>query len=66
MTIEARSPEAFAILRSLVNEPHAIEDSPVLQLLFVDKLVMGSPAKVHITPAGGRLLAAKIAAENPF
>lgn len=66
MIIEELPPESFAILRSLVNKPYAIENSPVLQLLFVDKLVMGSPAEVYITRAGGRLLAAKIADENPF
>ncbi len=57
MTIEELTPEAIAILRSLVNNPHPIEDSPMLQLLFADRIIMGSPAKVHATGTGLRLLA---------
>jgi hypothetical protein len=56
MTIEELTPEAVAILRSLINNPHAIEDSPTLQLLLADRLVMGSPNKVHATQSGLRLL----------
>lgn len=51
------TPEAVALLKSLVHNPHPIEDSPLLQLLMADRLVMGSPNKVHITQQGGRLLA---------
>jgi hypothetical protein len=57
MTVEELTPEAVAILRSLVNNPHPIEDSPLLQLLFADRVIMGSPAKVHATQQGLRLLA---------
>ncbi|WP_108398279.1 hypothetical protein [Devosia submarina] len=57
MTIEELTPEAVAILKSLVNNPHPIDDSPILQLLFADKLIMGSPNKVHATQSGLRLLA---------
>ncbi|HEY8360891.1 MAG TPA: hypothetical protein VIL30_25815 [Ramlibacter sp.] len=56
MTIEELTPEAVALLKSLVHNPHAIEDSPLLQLLMADRLVMGSPSEVHITQQGGRLL----------
>jgi hypothetical protein len=58
MTIEELTPEAAGLLRSLVNNSRAIEDSPLLQLLMVDRVTMGSPAKVHITAHGKRLLAA--------
>lgn len=58
MTIEELTPESVALLKSLVNNPHAIEDSPMLQLMMADRLVMGSPQRVHITGHGGRLLAA--------
>lgn len=57
MTFEELTPEAVAILKSLVNAPRPIEDSPTLQLLFADRMVMGSPAKVHSTAQGKRLLA---------
>jgi hypothetical protein len=56
MTIEEIPLEAVAILKSLVNKPQPIEDSPLLQLLFADRLVMGSPNKVHATQSGLRLL----------
>ncbi|HTN62336.1 MAG TPA: hypothetical protein VL147_12420 [Devosia sp.] len=49
------TPEAVAILKSLVGGPHQIEDSATLQLLIADRLVMGSSAKWHITSQGGRL-----------
>lgn len=58
MTIEELTPETVALLRSLVNNSRPIEDSPLLQLLFADRIVMGSPAKVHLTAHGKRLLAA--------
>lgn len=56
MTIEELTPEAVALLKSLVNNPHPITDSPLLQLLMADRLVMGSPNKVHATQSGLRLL----------
>jgi hypothetical protein len=56
MTIEELTPEAVAILKSLVNKPHPIEDSPTLRLLFAARMVMGLPAKVHATQSGLRLL----------
>lgn len=58
MTIEELTPEAVALLKSLVNNPRATEDSPLLQLLMADRLVMGSPNKAVITGMGERLLAA--------
>jgi hypothetical protein len=58
MTIEELTPEAVAILKSLVNNPHTVEDSPILQILFADRIIMGSPAKAHLTASGKRLLAA--------
>jgi hypothetical protein len=58
MTIEELTPEAVALMRSLINNPQAVPDSPLLQLLFADRIVMGSPAKVHLTAAGKRLLMA--------
>lgn len=64
MTIEELTPEAVAILRSLVNNPQPVEDSPLLHLLMSDRTVMGSPAKVHLTAAGKRLLAAYEAARE--
>ena len=57
MTIEELTPEAVALLRSLINNPQPMQDSPLLQLLMADRMVMGSPNKVHITAAGKRLLA---------
>ena len=57
MKLEELTPEAIAILKSLVSNPHAIEDSPTLQLLLADRLVMGSPAKIHITQSGRSLIA---------
>lgn len=57
MTLEELTPEAVALMKSLSNNPHAIEDSPLLQLLMADRVIMGSPAKVHLTGSGGRLLA---------
>jgi hypothetical protein len=56
MTVEELTPEAAAILKSLVNKHHAIEDTPLLQLLLADRMIMGSPAKVHATRSGLRLL----------
>ncbi|HEY8360485.1 MAG TPA: hypothetical protein VIL30_23775 [Ramlibacter sp.] len=57
MTVEELTPEAVALLRILSNNPHPIEDGPVLQLLMADRLVMGSAAKVRATQQGLRLLA---------
>lgn len=64
MTMEELTPDAVAILKSLVNNPHPMEDSPLLQLLFTDRLVMGSLRKVNITAKGGRLLARLNAAQE--
>ena len=64
MTMEELTPNAVAILKSLVNNPHPMEDSPLLQLLFTDRLVMGSLRKVNITAKGGRLLAKLNAAQE--
>ncbi|KQX35350.1 hypothetical protein ASD04_15025 [Devosia sp. Root436] len=64
MTIEELTPEAVALLRSLVNNSHAIEDGPLLDLLRADRLVMGSPSKTHITASGKRLLAQYEAARD--
>ncbi|HEY8358424.1 MAG TPA: hypothetical protein VIL30_13285 [Ramlibacter sp.] len=57
MTIDELTPEAVALLKSLIHNPHPIADSPLLQLLMADRLVMGSPNKVHVTQQGSRLLA---------
>lgn len=62
MKLEELTPEAVALLRSLINNPHAIEDGPLLQRLMADRMVMGSPAKVHVTGAGKRLLMAYVLA----
>ena len=64
MTIEELTPEVAALLRSLVNQPRAMDDSPMLQLLMADRIVMGNSAKVHLTGQGKRLLAAYGAAEE--
>ena len=64
MEIEELTPEAVAILKRLVNTPQPMEDSPILQLLFADRLVMGSLRKVNITAKGGRMLA-KLNAGQP-
>jgi hypothetical protein len=56
MEHEELTPEAVSILKSLVNKPHPMDDSPTLQLLLADRLVMGSLRKVNITAKGGRLL----------
>jgi hypothetical protein len=57
MTVEELTPEAVAILKSLINNPHPVPEGPLLQLLMADRLVMGSPEKVHATGQGSRLLA---------
>jgi hypothetical protein len=64
MTIDELTPEAVALLRSLINNPSPVEDSPLLQLLMADRMVMGSPTKVHLTGSGSRLIAAYAAAET--
>ena len=61
MKIDELTPEAISILKSLVSNPHAIEDSTTLQLLLADRMVMGSPAKIHITQSGRVLIAQYIA-----
>ena len=61
MKIDELTPEAIAMLKSLVSNPHEIEDSPTLQLLLEDGMAMGSPAKVHITQSGRVLIAQYIA-----
>ncbi|MGB3338349.1 MAG: hypothetical protein WBA73_14335 [Devosia sp.] len=58
MTIEELTPEAIALMRSLLNKPQAVPDSPLLRLLQADRLVMGSPTKMHITAQGKRSLVA--------
>lgn len=63
MTVEELTPEAAALLRSLVSNPQPLEDSPMLQLLLADRVVMGSPRKVHLTSQGRRLLVAYMATE---
>ena len=63
MTIDELTPEAVALMRSLINKPQALPDSPLLQLLLADRVVMGSPDKVHITAQGKRLLAAHEASQ---
>lgn len=45
------SPEAVAILRSLINNPHHVEDSPALRELAGRRFAMGV-AKVHPTTMG--------------
>jgi hypothetical protein len=57
MTVDELTPEGVAILKSLINNPHAIPGSPLLQLLMADRLVMGSPSQVHATGQGLLLLA---------
>ena len=56
MTAQELTPEAIALLKGLINNPHPMEDSSMLQLLMSDRLVMGSPSKVHITQSGVRLI----------
>ena len=63
MTLEELTPEAVALMTKLVNNPQPVEDSPLLQLLLADRVVMGSPNKVCMTRSGGRLLAAYRAAQ---
>ena len=36
MTLEELTPEAVALMTKLVNNPQAVEDSPLLQLLLAD------------------------------
>jgi hypothetical protein len=64
MTIDELTPEAVALLRALVLKSQPMESSPLLSLLMADRVVMGSPAKVHITANGKRLLAAYEAAQE--
>lgn len=45
------SPEAVAILRTLIDNPHHIEDSPALRELLEQRYAMGV-AKVHATTGG--------------
>lgn len=63
MTIEELTPEVVALMRKLLHNPQTVEDSAMLQLLMSDRIVMGSPAKVHLTGKGQRLLAAYAAIE---
>lgn len=56
MTLEELTPEAVSLLRSLIDRPRPIENSALLQLMIADRLVIGSPNKVHITQSGVRLL----------
>jgi hypothetical protein len=46
------SPEAVALLKSLINNPQPVPDSPALQQLFAVRYAMGSPAKAHATSNG--------------
>lgn len=57
MTIDELTPEAIAIMKLLQNNPQPMGESPMLQLLFSDRVVMGSLNKVHLTAMGGRMLA---------
>jgi len=57
MTVGELTPEIIAIMKQLMNNPQAMEDSLLLQLLFADRMVMGSPRMVHLTAQGGRMLA---------
>ena len=63
MTFEELTPEAAALLSSLVSRPHAVDDSPLLRQLMTDRLVMGNTNKVHVTGLGKRMLLAKVAEE---
>lgn len=62
--MEELTPEAVALMRRLLHNPHAVEDTALLQLLMADRVVMGNPAKVHLTGQGQRLLAAYAATED--
>ena len=53
MTVEELTPEIIAIMKQLMNNPQAMEDSLLLQLLFANRMVMGSPRLVHLTAQGG-------------
>lgn len=64
MTLDEITPEAAALMRKLINNPSPVEDSALLRLLLADRLVMGSPARVHLTGQGQRLLAAYAAREG--
>lgn len=64
MTVDELTPQAIRLLRSLIDNPHAIHDGPLLQLLLADRLVMGSPDRVHLTGQGMRLLAKHAAAQE--
>lgn len=55
MTLEELTPEALTLLKSHINRPRPIEDSPLLQLLLADSLVMGEPTKIHLTGQAKRL-----------
>ncbi len=57
MAIEGPTHAAVALLKSLIHNPRLILYSPLLRLLVADRMVMGFPAKVHITQQDGRLLA---------
>ncbi|UJW86490.1 hypothetical protein [Devosia sp. SL43] len=63
MELEELTPEIVALMRKLINNPSPVADSPLLRLLLADRLVMGSPAKVHLTSQGHRMLAAYAAKE---
>ncbi|WP_052726312.1 hypothetical protein [Devosia epidermidihirudinis] len=62
MTTTPLSPEAVAILRSLINNPHHVEDSSALRELLDRRYAMGV-AKVHATTSGDIYLA-KLAAQT--
>ena len=57
MKVDELTREAVAILKSLVSNPHPIKESPTLQLVLADRLVMASPSKTHITQSGRTLIA---------
>jgi hypothetical protein len=63
MTWEELTPEAVGILKTLLRGPRPLADTPLLQLMLADRLVKGSPEKIHITHLGSRLLAQYVAAE---
>ena len=63
MTVEELTPEAVALMKSLVNNAHPVDDTPLVRLLMADRVLMGSTNLAHLTRSGGRLLAAYRAAQ---
>ena len=46
-TLEERTPEAVALMKSLVNNAHAVEDTALVRLLMADRVLMGSTNMAH-------------------